>query len=228
MDQIIKEELSKKLDPAHVKTREQSNRTLSYIEGWHAIAEANRIFGFDGWTRETVELIENHPPTKNQKNNAVVSFRAKVRVTALGVGREGIGFGNGVAFNVSDAYELAIKEAETDAMKRALMTFGNPFGLALYDKTQANVAKEPQGIHVDLSADDVSDPADWFWKRLENLEKFVKESKTTPNVTLKNFKARVQKIENDPIMTRLSANEFQILDKTAKQLESLILPQAAE
>ena len=34
------------------------------------------------------------------------------------------------------------KEAETDARKRALMTFGNPFGLALYDKTQANVADE--------------------------------------------------------------------------------------
>ena len=25
-------------------------------------------------------------------------------------------------------------------MKRALMTFGNPFGLALYDKTRAEVA----------------------------------------------------------------------------------------
>ena len=25
-------------------------------------------------------------------------------------------------------------------MKRALMTFGNPFGLALYDKSQSNVA----------------------------------------------------------------------------------------
>jgi DNA repair and recombination protein RAD52 len=30
-------------------------------------------------------------------------------------------------------------------MKRALMTFGNPFGLALYDKTQSNVvAGEPE------------------------------------------------------------------------------------
>jgi DNA repair and recombination protein RAD52 len=24
------------------------------IEGWHAIAEANRVFGFEGWDRETV------------------------------------------------------------------------------------------------------------------------------------------------------------------------------
>jgi len=38
-----------------------------------------------------------------------------------------------------EAHESAIKEAETDAMKRALSTFGNPFGLALYDREQQNV-----------------------------------------------------------------------------------------
>jgi hypothetical protein len=47
-----------------------------------------------------------------------------------------------------EAHESAIKEAETDAMKRALSTFGNPFGLALYDKEQQNVRgrrrKRPQ------------------------------------------------------------------------------------
>jgi Rad52/22 family double-strand break repair protein len=33
------------------------------------------------------------------------------------------------------------KAAETDATKRALATFGNPFGLALYDKEQAGVTR---------------------------------------------------------------------------------------
>lgn len=142
MDQEIKKELQKKLDPANVKQRNQGGQNLSYIEGWHAIAEANAIFGFDGWTRETIDLIENTQPTKNQKGNFVVSFRAKVRVTALGVVREGVGFGSGISRDIHDAYEGAIKEAETDAMKRALMTFGNRFGLALYDKTQSNVGKD--------------------------------------------------------------------------------------
>ena len=32
---------------------------------------------------------------------------------------------------------LPIKEAETDAKKRALMSFGNQFGLSLYDKDKA-------------------------------------------------------------------------------------------
>jgi len=38
-----------------------------------------------------------------------------------------------------EAHENAIKEAETDATKRALSTFGNLFGLALYDKEQQGV-----------------------------------------------------------------------------------------
>jgi len=38
------------------------------------------------------------------------------------------------------AHESALKEAETDAMKRALMTFGNAFGLARDDKQQRQVA----------------------------------------------------------------------------------------
>lgn len=139
MDEKVIEELKKPLDSAKVKTRDVRGVPLSYVEGWHVIAEANRIFGHDKWTRETIDLIENTQPTTNQKGNFVVSFRAKVRVTAYGVVREGVGYGSGINYDIHSAYEGAIKEAETDAMKRALMTFGNPMGLALYDKDRANV-----------------------------------------------------------------------------------------
>jgi recombination DNA repair RAD52 pathway protein len=40
---------------------------------------------------------------------------------------------------VGQAVEDCIKAAETDATKRAFVTFGNVFGLALYDKQQRNV-----------------------------------------------------------------------------------------
>jgi DNA recombination protein Rad52 len=145
-------ELEKPLNSRHVVQREKGGQELSYVEGWHVIAEANRIFGFDGWTRELVDLVENTPPTTNQRGNFVVSFRARVRVTAQGTVREGTGFGSGIAKDVHDAYESAVKEAETDAMKRALMTFGNPFGLALYDKTQANVVTAPEAQSAVLEA----------------------------------------------------------------------------
>jgi recombination DNA repair RAD52 pathway protein len=47
--------LRRSLNSRHVRTRVANGRELSYIEGWFALAEANRIFGFDAWSRETVE-----------------------------------------------------------------------------------------------------------------------------------------------------------------------------
>ncbi len=133
-----KVELNKPLDPEKVKGRQQGGREVSYIEGWHAIAEANRIFGFDGWERRTVALsLLGEPYQTGDKWR--VNYSAKVSITAHEVVREGCGFGQGIDKDLGQAYESAIKEAETDAMKRAFMTFGNQFGLALYDKSQANV-----------------------------------------------------------------------------------------
>ena len=138
-------ELQKPLDARHIKTREQSGRTLSYVEGWHVIAEANRIFGFDGWTRETLEVrCVNEAGRKvgrAQDDGFGVSYIARVRVTVGGIVRDGTGSGHGIDRDLGLAHESAIKEAETDAMKRALMTFGYPFGLALYDKEQSHVER---------------------------------------------------------------------------------------
>lgn len=139
-------ELSKKLDPKHVKGRTQGGSQVQYIEGWHAIAEANRIFGYGEWTRETVELRQLGDP-REVSGKIRVEYLARVRITVAGVVRDGCGFGQGIDKDVGQAHESAVKEAETDAMKRALMTFGNPFGLALYDKSRENV-----GENVDDSA----------------------------------------------------------------------------
>ena len=38
----------------HVKTRKANGADLHYVEGWHVIAEANRIFGYDAWDRRTL------------------------------------------------------------------------------------------------------------------------------------------------------------------------------
>ena len=46
--------LDGKLDAKHVKTREVQDAVLTYVEGWHVIAEANRIFGYDAWDRQTL------------------------------------------------------------------------------------------------------------------------------------------------------------------------------
>ena len=145
-----KSALAAKLSPANVKTREQGGSRVSYIEGWHVIAEANRIFGFDNWTRETIDIKcvseKEREIGKNKVPGWGVTYLCKARVIVDGVAREGCGAGHGIDRDLGQAHESAIKEAETDAMKRAFMTFGNPFGLALYDKTQASVGDDPPPV----------------------------------------------------------------------------------
>ena len=123
LDEAAKQALAAPLDLNNVKQRKGAGgRKLDYISGEHAIAEANRIFGFDGWSCETVhmECVKEQP----------ITYIARVRIRAGGVTREGWGGDNG------NDHENAVKSAETDAIKRALRTFGNQFGLPLYDKEE--------------------------------------------------------------------------------------------
>jgi DNA recombination protein Rad52 len=139
--------LSSKLNERVVRTRQHGGKTLSYIEGWHVIAEANRIFGFDGWDRETVaaECIWQEPKREPKVCAYAVRVRIKVRAGDTMICREGSGVGHGTGATLGEAHESALKEAETDAMKRAFATFGNQFGLALYDKDQNGVRRRPNG-----------------------------------------------------------------------------------
>ena len=154
--------LAGKLDRRHVRTRELGERTVSYIEGWHAIVEANRIFGFEGWDRETVWAECVWEEGRREPKACAYAARVRIRVRAgdVIVCREGSGVGHGRGGTLGEAHESALKEAETDAMKRALMTFGNLFGLALYDKDQrgvrGKVSPDPEGprlVWTVLSAD---------------------------------------------------------------------------
>jgi DNA recombination protein Rad52 len=130
-----------KLSATHVRTRTKNGATLSYVEGWHVIFEANRIFGFDGWDRETVD--SRCIWKGNRSGRPACSYMARVRIQVRAgdhmVVREGTGAGHCEANDMGQAHKNALKEAETDATKRALSTFGNSFGLALYDKEQRYV-----------------------------------------------------------------------------------------
>jgi hypothetical protein len=81
---------------------------------------------------------------RERKSGWGVTFIARVRISVTAgthtLIREGSGAGHGIDADLGLAHESALKEAETDATKRALMTFGNPFGLALYNKQQRQVS----------------------------------------------------------------------------------------
>lgn len=79
--------------------------------------------------------------------------------------RDGFGTGLGRSAQPEIAHDVAIKSAETDATKRALATFGNSFGLALYDPEQTHVTRsktrwrkgtKPELVVVSLSGKECS------------------------------------------------------------------------
>ena len=127
------EQLNQPINPKVVSYREKGNIQLAYLESWYVINEANRIFGFGGWSSETIQL------DCVQSDEFCVTYIAKVRVTVGDVIREGVGAGHGKGerVNLGDKHESAVKEAESDARKRALMQFGSQLGLSLYDRSKA-------------------------------------------------------------------------------------------
>jgi len=135
--------LRRNLDHRHVRTREAHGREFSYLEGWYVISEANRIFGFDGWSRETVE--SRCVLARENRGTFLAVYIARVRVTVhargMSIIREGHGSGEGRGTSPAEVHDIAVKAAETDATKRALATFGKPFGLELYRGTKPTASE---------------------------------------------------------------------------------------
>ena len=122
--------LNQELDSSRIKTRDKGNISLSYIEGHDVIETANKIFGFGNWSY-SISKLEQVSQEQNHNQNQVICYKAIVQVLVhsenhtLDVSREDVGFGTGVAKTLADAHENASKEAVTDALKRAMRSFGN-------------------------------------------------------------------------------------------------------
>ena len=97
------------LDPSVVvKPSGQFGPKGDYIEGWHAINEANRIFGFDAWSYTTE--LQKVCQTTNEKGNIEIGYICKCTLRVGGVERQDIGYGSGAAKKEGDAHEGAVKE----------------------------------------------------------------------------------------------------------------------
>ena len=142
----VTEKLAQPLDPSLVSQRKgRGNRNFSYVEGRTVIDQANRIFGFGGWGHELVgdvtlrELDQVNTQTGEVKR--IRAYSATVKVTVPGAPpRTDVGF-QPVSDETAEGNETAFKGAVTDALKRAMRTFGPQFGNSLY----GDLATQPAG-----------------------------------------------------------------------------------
>ena len=110
-----------------LKTRPGAGDTvLTYIPGDEVIKRANEIFGPLGWSTNVGEV------------QVVAPGVVAVTVSVYAGGWTGSGVGTGIAKPnrasgdiTAEAWEMAVKGAETDAVKRALVKLGDTFGLGL-------------------------------------------------------------------------------------------------
>jgi DNA repair and recombination protein RAD52 len=161
------ETLNSELESNRVRNRSKGNVTLSYLEGFDILETANSIFGFGNWSYK-ITTLEQVSQEYNQNENVVLCYKAIVEVKVFNsthdkfIQREDVGFGTGIAKTQADAHEGAAKEAVTDALKRAMRSFGNQFGNSLYDKTknhQANnesIPSKPQQTNYRQSSPTVT------------------------------------------------------------------------
>jgi len=128
------DQLLKPLNESRIAKRGQAGRQLSYLEAWDVKAHMIRIFGFGGWSADVIESVlafEDH----NEKGQWNVGYKVVLRlhIPALECSYTEAAVGSAHLPQRGEAHDMAIKTAESDALKRAAINLGTQFGLSLYN-----------------------------------------------------------------------------------------------
>ena len=129
--------LEKQLGPEYISSRAGPlGQKVHYLAAEKCIQLANEVFGFNGWSSQimdvTVDFFDENPTTFKISLGISVIVRVTLRD---GTFHEDIGYGHiENCKGKAAAFEKAKKEGTTDALKRALRSFGNVLGNCIYDK----------------------------------------------------------------------------------------------
>lgn len=151
------EVLLKPLAASRVAHRSQGGMQLSYLSAWDVKAHLIRVFGFGGWSADVLSadlMFED----KDEKGRWNVGYKVMMRLTIHSP--DGLfadatyteaAVGSATLPQRGEAHDMAVKTAESDALKRAAINLGTQFGLSLYDNgSRADVVKHtlraPEGV----------------------------------------------------------------------------------
>ena len=150
--------LLRPINPSRVA---QDDAGFSHLQAWDVRAHLIRVFGFGTWSADllTIDFMyEQETTTRAGKPAWKVGYRAVVRLTLHDTGATYTEAAAGEAilpdFKRGDAHDMAIKTAESQALKRCATNLGTQFGLSLYDN--GNVHDVVRGVlGLNLDADEV-------------------------------------------------------------------------
>ena len=133
------EQLLRPLNPARVAKRQQANRQLSYLEAWDVKAHLIRIFGFGGWSWN-VTTADVAFEDQNEKGQWQVGYKVigSLIIHSLKCEYTEAAIGSASLPQRGEAHDMAVKTAESDAIKRAAINLGTQFGLSLYNDGSTN------------------------------------------------------------------------------------------
>lgn len=148
------EVLGRALHPERVATRNQGGQRLSYLEAWDVKAHLIRIFGYGGFSSEVLsaDLAFQIAPGDGGSNNWDVGYRVLLRLTIhqLGAVYTEAAIGTAHLPQIGEAHDMAIKTAESDALKRCAVNLGTQFGLSLYDNGRTSDVVATRGFAAPL------------------------------------------------------------------------------
>jgi DNA recombination protein Rad52 len=212
-----------------------SNKGSRYFETFHVIDEANRIFGYDGWSYTVTRLnkvYELAGVDKWGKEQWNIGFEAIVKVTLIGangtVTREDVGVGENSQSSYMKAYDTASKASVSDALKRALRTFGNQFGNALYDKDKVNIERnegdefEPNKSSVkNIEKETQKQPP--TKEQIENMSGLDENSKPYSEIVKAMFATKSTNELDDKIAGEAFNSRYDKLDKLAQKMINQVI-----
>ena len=130
------------LQGIHPSRVSRDPKGFAHVEAWEIRRTLIRVFGHGGWSTDLQDmtLVKEVEQTAGDRSRWTVIYRATVVLTVRTAdGRElcryhGTAIGEAVNQpSLPDAHDMALKSADSQALKRAAVNLGDQFGLSLYN-----------------------------------------------------------------------------------------------